>query len=78
MLPVSASQSNRNISAMANPHPDEIRAQGRVIELMRDAYRVELPNGHRAVGQSKAQVFAIGDEVTIAFHPYDISRGWIV
>jgi translation initiation factor IF-1 len=60
-------------------HPDEIRASARVIELMRDkACRVELPNGHRAVGQSKARTFAVGDEVTIAFHPYDLSRGWIV
>ena len=60
-------------------HPDEIRAQGRVIELMRDgACRVELPNGHRCVGQSRTHAFSIGDAVTIAFHPYDLSRGWIV
>ena len=46
---------------------------------MRDgACRVELPNGHRCVGQSRNQVFTIGDPVTIAFHPYDLSRGWIV
>ncbi len=60
-------------------HPDEIRAPARVIELMRDnACRVELPNGHRAVGQSRTYAPALGDEVTIAFHPYDLSRGWIV
>jgi len=60
-------------------HPDEIRAQGRVIELMRDgACRVELPNGHRCVGQSRNHAFSVGDAVTIAFHPYDLSRGWIV
>jgi translation initiation factor IF-1 len=60
-------------------HPDEIRATGRVVELMRDgACRIELPNGHRCVGQSRNQTFAIGDPVTIAFHPYDLSRGWIV
>ncbi len=46
---------------------------------MRDgACRVELPNGHRAVGQSHTRVFSVGDAVTIAFHPYDLSRGWIV
>jgi hypothetical protein len=46
---------------------------------MRDrAYRIELPNGHRCVGQSKTHVFTIGETVTIAFHPYDLSRGWIV
>jgi translation initiation factor IF-1 len=64
---------------MATPHPDEIRAPARVIELMRDnACRVELPNGHRAVGQRKSGAPALGEEVTIAFHPYDLSRGWIV
>lgn len=63
-----------------NPsHPDEIRAPARVIELMRDgACRVELLNGHRAVGQSRTYVPVLGDEVTIAFHPYDLARGWIV
>jgi translation initiation factor IF-1 len=64
---------------MSTQHPDEIRAQGRVIELMRDgACRIELPNGHRAVGQSRTYRAALGDEVTIAFHPYDLARGWIV
>jgi translation initiation factor IF-1 len=64
---------------MATPHPDEIRAPARVIELMRDgACRVELPNGHRAVGQSRTQEHSVGDEVMIAFHPYDLSRGWLM
>ncbi len=64
---------------MATPHLDEIRAPARVIELMRDgACRVELPNGHRAVGQSRTHRYSVGDEVMIAFHPYDLSRGWIV
>jgi translation initiation factor IF-1 len=64
---------------MSTRNPDEIRAQGRVIELMRDgACRVELANGHRAVGQSRTYHAALGDEVTIAFHPYDLARGWIV
>jgi translation initiation factor IF-1 len=64
---------------MSTPNPDEIRAPGRVIELMRGgACRVELPNGHRAVGQSRTYVPVLGDEITIAFHPYDLARGWIV
>lgn len=67
------------IVAMTKPHPDEIRAPARVVELMRDkAYRVELPNGHRAVGQCRDRTFSVGDPVTIAFHPYDLARGWIV
>jgi translation initiation factor IF-1 len=60
-------------------HPDEIRARARVIELLRDgAYRVELANGHRAVGQSRTRTPSLGDAITIAFHPYDLARGWIV
>jgi translation initiation factor IF-1 len=60
-------------------HPDEIRAPARVIELLRDgACRVELPNGHRAVGQSREHQCKLGDAVIIAFHPYDLSRGWIL
>ncbi len=43
-----------------------------------NACRVELPNGHRAVGQSRRYTPTLGDEVTIAFHPYDLARGWIV
>ena len=46
---------------------------------MRDgACRIELPNGHRAVGQSRTYAPVLGDEITIAFHPYDLARGWIV
>jgi translation initiation factor IF-1 len=75
--PIIRSENSR--PSMSTPNPDEIRAQGRVIELMRDgACRVELPNGHRAVGQSRTYVPVLGDTVTIGFHPYDLARGWIV
>jgi translation initiation factor IF-1 len=67
------------VNPVHKSHPDEIRAPARVIELLRDgACRVELPNGHQAVGQSKSRSVAIGERVTVAFHPYDLSRGWIV
>ncbi len=67
------------MSSNPKSHPDEIRTSARVIELMRDnACRVELPNGHRAVGQRKHGTPFLGEEVTIAFHPYDLARGWIV
>jgi translation initiation factor IF-1 len=66
------------VNPVKTSHPDEIRAPARVVEVMRDrAYRVELPNGHRAIGQSRTHQFSLGDEVTIAFHPYDLSRGWL-
>jgi translation initiation factor IF-1 len=67
------------VNPVQKSHPDEIRARARVIELLRDgACRVELANGHRAVGQSRTRTIALGDAITIAFHPYDLSRGWIV
>ncbi len=62
-------------------HPDQIEARARVVELMGgEACRVELANGHRAVGRppKNAPPPAIGDEVVIAFHPFDLSRGHIL
>jgi translation initiation factor IF-1 len=66
---------------MSASHPDEIRAAARVIELLRDgACRVELTNGHRAIVRAPrhGRLPELNDAVTAAFHPYDLSRGWIV
>ena len=52
-----------------------------MIELLRDnACRVELANGHCAIARAprSADPPALEAAVIVAFHPYDISRGWIV
>jgi translation initiation factor IF-1 len=61
-------------------HAAQLRAPGTVIEVLRDdAYRVELPNGHRCIAKApKVAVFASGEEVVLEFHPYDLSRVRIV
>ena len=65
------------------PPGDSIQAQGKITEALdRNSYRVELVNGHRAIGRvAKEAAIAsikIGDSVLINFHPYDLARGWIV
>jgi translation initiation factor IF-1 len=59
---------------------NQIRAAGIVVELMgRDACRVELPNGHRCIARApRGSAVSVDDRVTVEFHPYDLSRGWIV
>jgi translation initiation factor IF-1 len=69
------------VNPVQKSHPDEIRAPARVVELMRDgACRVELANGHRAVVRAprQAAVPELEASVTVAFHPYDLARGWLV
>jgi len=62
-------------------HAAQPRARGTVLEALRDAaYRVELVNGHRCIAKAPkgCPAFASGTEVTVEFHPYDLSRGRIV
>jgi translation initiation factor IF-1 len=61
-------------------HAAQLRAPGAIIEVLRDdAYRVELSNGHRCIAKApKGSVHAISDQVTLEFHPYDLSRGRIL
>lgn len=78
-----ASFGNRpsSVNPVPKSHPDEIRATARVIELLRDgACRVELSNGHHAIVRAprEGESPMLAHDVTVAFHPYDISRGWIV
>ncbi len=60
---------------------DQLEATGTVIELLRDgACRVELPNGHRCIARAEknAPAPALGDNVRLSFHPYDLSRARIL
>ena len=58
----------------------QLRAQGIIVEILRnDAYRVELPNGHRCIARAPEDLrLPPGNAVTVEFHPYDLSRGRIV
>ena len=57
-----------------------LRARGKVVELLgRRACRVELPNGHLCIARApEGGEPALEEQVTVEFHPYDLSRGWIV
>ncbi len=64
---------------------DAIQASGVVLETLPDeAFRVELPNGHRLVARMRSSLklnfmqVAAGDRVTVELSPYDLSRGMIV
>jgi translation initiation factor IF-1 len=67
------------------PGTDAIEVEGVVVEVLPNkTYRVELTNGHRVVGflSGRARLnfarFALGDRVTLAMSPYDLSEGRIV
>lgn len=64
---------------------DNLQAKGTVTEVLpHDAYRVELANGHRCIGKTSGEArqnaakFLPGDQVSLEFHPYDLSRGRII
>ena len=60
---------------------DRIEARGTIIGAIRDgAYRVELPNGHRCVARAKSDELPLveGTIVQVSFHPYDMSKGYIL
>jgi translation initiation factor IF-1 len=64
------------------PARDSIEAKGTIIEVLdREAYRVELANGHRAIARAGKEIstpYRPGNTVLLAFHPYDLSRGRII
>jgi len=64
---------------------DNLQVQGTVIEVLdHGAYRVELRNGHRCVARAASEIrmdfvkFQPNDQVSLEFHPYDLSRARIV
>ena len=61
-------------------NPNQIRAQGTVVEVLkRGACRVELANGHRCIARAPDGVdLSTGELVQLEFHPYDLSRGRII
>ncbi|MCL2539995.1 MAG: translation initiation factor IF-1 [Firmicutes bacterium] len=68
---------------MANT--DAIKAEGEVIEVLRNAtFKVRLPNGHivTAYPAGKLKLGRIlifeGDKVTVELSPYDLTKGRIV
>ncbi len=64
---------------------DAIKAEGEVIECMRNAtFKVRLPNGHIVTAYpagkltlGRIRIF-VGDKVTLEMSPYDLTRGRIV
>lgn len=61
---------------------DVIEMSGKVLEVLPDSkFRIQLESGHTVLGylsgrmiQNHIQVM-VGDNVTIEFTPYDLSRG---
>ncbi len=61
-----------------------IQVDGKVIDIIKDEYKVELENGcivtARVSGKIRMNMIRIlpGDKVTIEFTPYDVTRGRII
>ena len=63
---------------------DAIEVEGIVVEVVSNGrYRVALPNQHRIFAYISAKMrlrsaaFALGDRVTVAMSPFDLSKGRI-
>ena len=60
-----------------------IEVEGKVIDSIKDDYKVELENGTivmaRVSGKMRMNMIRVlpGDKVTIEFSPYDLKRGRI-
>lgn len=60
-----------------------ISVDGKVLEVFKDEYKVELENGFIVVahvsGKIRMHMIRIlpGDKVTVEFSPYDLTRGRI-
>lgn len=62
----------------------KIEVDGKVIDVIKDEYKVELENGFvvtaHVSGKIRMNMIRIlpGDKVTIEFSPYDLTRGRII
>ncbi len=60
-----------------------IEVDGKVIDIIKDEYRVELDNGFTVTahvsGKIRMNMIRVlpGDRVTVEFSPYDLTRGRI-
>lgn len=61
----------------------KLEVDGKVIDVFKDVYKVELENGHivqaHVSGKIRINMIRIlpGDKVTIEMSPYDLERGRI-
>ena len=61
-----------------------IEVEGKVIDNIKDEYKVELDNGTvvmaRVSGKMRMNMIRVlpGDRVTLEFSPYDLTRGRII
>ncbi len=62
----------------------KLEVDGKVIDVFKDVYKVELENGHivqaHVSGKIRMNMIRIlpGDKVTIEMSPYDLERGRII
>ena len=63
---------------------EKLEVDGKVIDVFKDVYKVELGNGHivqaHVSGKIRMNMIRIlpGDKVTIEMSPYDLERGRII
>lgn len=63
---------------------EKLEVDGKVIDVFKDVYKVELENGHivqaHVSGKIRMNMIRIlpGDKVTIEMSPYDLERGRII
>jgi len=68
---------------MGKNKEEKIEVEGKVVEIVKGNYVVELENGHKVnsyvSGKMRMNMIRIlpGDTVTVAISPYDLTRGII-
>ncbi len=67
------------------PKEEAIEVEGTVVETLPNAmFRVELADGHRVLAHISGKMrkffirIVLGDKVTVAMSPYDLTKGRIV